>query len=201
VEATELITDKLLMGREMRVAALTTGGSGLWVYSTTPSVLWSSDSSAPLTDMDALIDGVVGSIGRFPNVAVMSWAVWKALRNHPDLLERVKYTRQQTVVQPSDIALWTGIPKILIGMQIFDAGKEGATSSIGYIWGDQFWAGYVPDNASLMTPAAGYMFTWENRQVRRYRLDTRHADKIEVEESADERICASDAGGVLYNCV
>jgi hypothetical protein len=201
VEAVEFVTDKLLLGRERRVAALTTGGSGLWAYSTTPSVQWSSDSSEPLTDIEKLIDGVVGSIGRFPNVAVMSWAVWKALRNHPDLLERVKYTRNDSIVRVDDLQMWTGIPKILVGMQIFDSGKEGATSSIGYVWGDQFWAGYVPMNPSLMTPAAGYTFTWENRTVKRYRLDTRHSDKIEVEESTDERISASDAAGILYNTI
>lgn len=201
VEGVELITDKLLLGREARVAALTTGGSGLWAYSTTPGVQWSSDSSAPISDIETMIDAIVGSIGRFPNVAVMSWAVWKSLRNHPDLLERVKYTRTDSVVRPSDLELWTGISKILVGTQIFDSGKEGATSSMGYVWGDQFWCGYVPANASLMTPAAGYTFTWESRTVKRYRLDTRHADKLEVEESTDERISASDSGGVLYNCI
>jgi hypothetical protein len=200
IEATEFVTDKLLLGRELRVAALTTGGSGTWVYSDTPTVAWTSDSSAPLTDIEALLNGVIGSIGRFPNVAVMSWAVWKALRNHPDLLARVGDTRDR-IVRIEDLQQWTGIPKILVGMQIYDAGKEGATSSIGYVWGDQFWAGYVPANASLMTPAAGYTFTWENRQVKRYRLELEHSDEIEVEESTDERVSASDAGGVLYNCV
>ena len=201
VEATEFVTDKLLLGREMRVAALTTGGSNLRIYSSAPTVQWSSDSSEPLTNIETLIDTIVGSVGRFPNIAVMSWAVWKALRNHPDLLERVKYTRTDGVVRVSDLETWTGIPKILVGMQIFDSGKEGATSSIGYVWGDQFWAGYVPPSPSLMTPSAGYMFTWEGRTVRRYRLDTRHSDKIEVEEATAEVISASDAGGVLINVV
>jgi len=52
-----------------------------------------------------------------------------------------------------------------------------------------------------MTPAAGYILEWEAPVVKRYRLDTRHSDKIEVEHSSAEIISASDAGAVLYNVV
>jgi len=201
IEASEFVMDKLLLARERRVAAKTTGGSGTWVYSATPATQWSSDTSNPLGDIDTAIDGVVSVIGRFPTVMVMSWQVWKALRSHPDLLDRIKYTRTDAIVRPEDLSQWTGVPKILVGTQLYEKAQEGATSSPAYIWGDQVWLGYVPDVPSLMTPAAGYILEWEAPVVKRYRLDTRHSDKIEVEHSSAEIISASDAGAVLYNVV
>lgn len=201
LEAVEYLTDKMLLDREVRVAALTTGGSGLWIYSSTPGTAWTSDLSDPLGDIDTMINGIVSTIGQFPNTMVMSWAVWKSLRNHPDLLERIKYTRTDAIIRPDDLAQWTGIPKILVGTALVETAREGATSSPAFVWGDQVWCGYVPAGPSLMTPAAGYTFLWEGRRVRRYRLDTRHSDKFEVEEASVPVICASDAGGVLYNAV
>lgn len=185
----------------MRVATLTVGGSGSWVYSASPTTQWSSDTSSPLSDIDTAINGVVSVIGRFPNTLVMSWEVWKALRNHPDLLARIQYVRSDAIIRPADLALWTGVPKILVGTQLYEKASEGASSSPAFVWGDQVWLGYVPPAPSLMTPSAGYVFTWEQRTVKRYRLDERHADKFEVEEAMVPVITASDAGAILYNCV
>jgi len=201
IEATAWVTDALIRAQEKRIADKTTGGSGLWTTSTTPSTQWSSDTSDPWGDIDTAVNGVISNIGRMPNVAVMSWDVWRHLRQHPDFLDRIKYTRPTGRVEPGDLRSWFGFDKVLIGTQLIDTAAEGATASVSYIWGDQFWCGYVPSQPSLMTPAAGYSLEWMNREVRRYRLDTRHADKIEAQHSVSEVISASEAGSVLYNCV
>ncbi len=200
-DATDFVTDALLRANEKRVADLTTGGSGKWAYSTTPTTAWTSDTSDPWGDIDSLLNGVVSSIGRMPNVMVMSWDVWRNLRQHPDFLDRIKYTRPTGRVEPSDLTSWFGIDKVLIGTQLINTGREGAADSIAYIWGDQVWAGYVPSSPALSTPAAGYTFEWSKRQVSRFRLDPEHSDLIEAQHSVDSRISASDSGGVLYNAV
>jgi len=201
VDAADFVTDALLRAHELRVANLTTAGSGKWVYSTTPSTAWTSDVSDPWGDIDSLINGVVASIGQLPTVMVMSWDVWRNLRQHPDFLDRVKYTRPTGRVEPSDLSSWFGIPKVLIGTQLYTPSREGETTSASFIWGDQVWVGYVPPSPALMTPAAGYTFEWSKRQVSRFRLDPEHSDLIEASHSVDARISASDAGGVLYGCV
>jgi hypothetical protein len=201
IDGTEYVADALLRYKEKLIADKTTGGSGLWVYSATPSVAWTADTSDPFGDIDTAINGVVSVTGVIPNVAVMSWDVWRNLRQHPDFLDRVKYTRPGARLEPSDLGAWFGFTKVLVGSAVIDSALEGATASQSYIWGDQFWCGYVPQVPSLRTPAAGYVLQWGNREVRRYREEQEHQDVLEAQEAYAVVITASDAGAVLYNAV
>jgi hypothetical protein len=198
VEATEFVTDALIRAQEIRVAALITGSLN-WAYSSSPTTQWTNDLSDPLADIEAAVDGVISRIGRVPNVAVMSWAVWRYLKNHPDLLERIKYTRANGRVEPTDLGSWFGLNKILIGTAVYDTALEGQTASMTYIWGDDFWVGYVPPTPALMAPAAGYVFEWETRKVARFREDQERQDVIEASHSVAEKITASDAGAIIYD--
>jgi len=200
IEAAEFVSDALIRAREKRVADVVMTSTN-WSYSTSPTTQWSSDVSEPFQDIDEAINGVVSTIGRFPNVAVMSYDVWRWLKNHPDLLDRVKFTRPGGSPEHSDIAGWFGLEKVLIGLSLYDTAKEGQTASQAYLWGDDFWVGYVPSSPALMTPAAGYVFNWLNREVRQYREDQEKTDVFEASEYADEVISASDAAGIIYDVV
>lgn len=201
LDATEFVTDALLRAQEKRIADLTTGGSGLWSYSSSPAVQWTSANSDPWGDIDGMTAAIVGSIGRFPNTMVMSWEAWRALRNNPDLIGRIQYTRPGATLNQSDLSSWFGIDKVLIGTQLIDIAREGTSSSMQNIWGDGVWMGYVPNSPTMNTPAAGYTFEWMNRSVNRYRLDPEHSDLIEAQHAVDTRIVATEAGAVLYNVV
>lgn len=200
VEATQFVTDGLLLGMEIRVANLVTTAAN-WTTSNSPATQWTSDTSDPWGDIDTAINGVVNNTGRMPNVAAMSWDVWRNLRQHPDFLDRVKYTRPSGRVEPEDLRSWFGFDKVLIGTAIQDSAQEGATASLTYVWGDDFWCGFVPNNAALMTPAAGYTLMWGPRTVRTYRLDPEHSDLIEAENFTDELITASDAGAITFDAI
>lgn len=200
MEATEFVTDALLRALERRVAALITGSAN-WAYAASPTTQWSSDTADPLGDIEAAINGVVSTIGRLPNVGVTSWDVWRRLKNHPDLLDRVKYTRAGGQPQPGDLASWFNLDKLLVGTSIVDSSVEGATNSMGYIWDDDFWVGFVPPTPSLMTPSAGYTLEWGARSVNVFREDQEHQDVIEAGHYTDEVITASDAGAIVYNAV
>jgi len=200
IEATEWVTDALIRAQERRVAALVTG-STLWAYAASPTTQWSTDTSDPLGDIDDAVDAVVKAIGRLPNTMVVPWPVWKELKNHPDLLERIKYTRPGAKAELTDLSAWFNMDKVLLGTAIYDPAQEGATGSNTFIWGKYLWVGYVPNTPSLMAPAAGYVLEWQTRQVRRYREDQEHADVIEASHNVTEVISASDAGAVIYKAV
>jgi hypothetical protein len=200
VEATEFVTDALMRSYENRVATIITTCAN-WASASTPGTVWSSDTSDPLGDIDIAVDAVIKLTGRMPNTGIMSWGVWKELKNHPDLLDRVKYTRPGAQPQPGDLAGWFGLDKVLVSHALVDSSVEDATSSLAYIWGSMFWVGYVAPNAALMVPSAGYTLEWMNRETRRFREDQERADVIEVSEWRDEVITASDAGGGFYGVV
>jgi len=111
----------------------------------------------------------------------------------------VKHTRTGGIVTPDDLAGWFGFDKVLVGTAIYDTAVEGQTASVSYVWGDDFWLGYVPTTPALMEPASGYVFTWQDFTVSRFREDQEKQDIIEAEHHTDEVICASDAGGIIYN--
>lgn len=200
VNATEFTTDALMRAQERRVATIITASDG-WAYAASPTIQWSSDTSNPWGDIIAAVNGVVQQIGRRPNVAVVSWDVWRYLMNHPDFLDRIKHTKPSGMVEPADVANWFQFDKFLIGYSLYEKAMEGQTASMTYIWDDDFWCGYVPTNAQLMTPAAGYCLRWKAREVRRYREDQERQDIVEACHYLDEVKTASEAGGVLYDCI
>jgi hypothetical protein len=197
IEATEFVTDKLLLGQEKRVADIVSA-SGNWASASNLSsgTKWSDDNSTPTANIITLTKAVRQSIGRRPNVGVMGATIWERLMDHPEMMDRIKYTRPGAVLLPDDIANWFGLERVLIGESIINSAQDGATDSLADIWGDFFWVGWVPPNASLRTPAAGYIFEWMNRTVETFREDQEKQDVFAAEHHTDERITASDAGAI-----
>lgn len=200
VEAAEYVADALDRALEQRVATIITTSTN-WAYSSSPTTQWSDATADPLGDIEGAVNGVVSTIGRMPNVGVMSWDVWRYLKNHPDLLDRVKYTRPGAQPMPSDLAGWFGLEKILVGYSLIESAKDGQSASTNYIWGDDLWLGYVPQNAALMTPAAGYTLRWMDRSLEVFREDQERQDVYTANEYTDEIITASDAGAIIYDAV
>jgi hypothetical protein len=200
ITAVNFVTDGLLLGLEQRVATLVSGSTN-WASASTAGTLWSSDSSDPWGNIDTCVDAVVGSIGREPNVAVMSWDVWRHLRQHPDFLDRVKYTRPGGRVEPEDLRSWFGFDKVLIGKAIVDSAKEGATADMGYVWGNDFWCGYVTQSPALEEATSGYCFVWGNRTIETFSYAEEKMDVVAGEWHTAEKITASDAGAGYYNVV
>lgn len=200
VEATEFVTDALMRSREGRVATIVTTCTN-WASASTVGTQWSDDTSDPVGDIWNAINSIVKLIGRMPNVGLFSWDVWQHLRQHPDMLDRIKYTRPGGNLTTQDIATMFDLPKVLVGTSLTDSSTEGNANSLSYVWGDYFWVGYVAPAPALMTPSAGYVLEWNARTVNTYREDQEHQDVIEAMEYTDEVITASDAGALLANVV
>lgn len=199
IEGTEFVTTKLYIALERRVASLVTASSN-WTNSASPDTTWDLDTSDPIGDVETARMAIMEEIGIFPNVMVISACVYSHLKQHPDLLDRIKYT-QRGVLTPELMAGLFDVERILIAPAVYNAAKEGQSGSMAWVWGDNVWMGYVPRRPSLMTPAAGYIFQWKNFEVRRYREEQEHADVIEARHSVDEVITGSDAGYLIFNAV
>jgi hypothetical protein len=198
-EATEFATDKVQLYAEVEVAGNVFGNS-VWSGSSTPSTLWDDNASNPLEDVETARESVAKTIGREPNVMVIGREVWTDLRHHPDLLDRIKYTATG-IMTPQLLGQLFEVEKLLIGNAVYDTGEEGGTASYGFVWGKHAFVGYVSPRPGLMTPSAGYLFTWKNRQVERVRDPLRKADLVRVEWHYDDKVTASDAGYLLKSVV
>jgi hypothetical protein len=196
--AAEFATDKVLLKLERDVAA-DVFGSG-WTGCSTPGTTWDDDASDPLQDVENAREGIVKLIGREPNVMVIGREVWTDLRHHPDLLDRIKYT-STGIMTPQLLAQLFEVQKLLIGNAVYDSAQEGATASLGFIWGKHAWLGWVPPNPGLMIPAAGYVFTWKRRTIEAFRRIEEKSNAYRAEQNYDVKVTCADAGYWLEACV
>jgi len=190
------VADGLLLSLEDRVAALVTA-CGNWGSASNPGTKWDVTTAGIWSDMDTQVNAVSDSIGKPPNVMVISDHAWRACRNNADLLDRVKYTRNGATIEPTDLMGWFNLDKVLIGRAQKVTTREGETQSFTKIWGDMCWVGYVTPQAALEEPTAGYVFRWGNKKVERFREGPEHADLLQAEWFTDEVIVASDAGAIF----
>lgn len=198
-DAVNLVTDLLQLSQEKRIADLVTTPAN-WSNSATPSTKWDDASSDPLGDIATGVFTVQQSIARSPNKAVMGPLTWRHLQNHPDLLDRIKYT-ERGVLTPELLQGLAGIPEIRIGLALVNTAEEGQPDQIDFVWGDVFLMVWTPERGGLRVPSAGYYFVWQNLQTLRFRRQEEFTDVITVRHSVDERITAPDAGYLLYDVI
>lgn len=199
IRATKYVTDQIFKSIEKDVTDLVFGSSS-WASSATPSPTWDNDASDPLTDIETGMFTIAEAIGLEPNVAVIGRGLWRYLKNHPDIIDRLKYGQTPGAgakVSLAGVAALVGIDNIMVSRSLIDTGNEGAAESLGFIGGNHMAMIYVPTGPALDEPAAGYTFIWKSREVNRYREDQEHADVVECLLSWDAKITASDAGYLI----
>lgn len=208
-EAVQYVTDRLALRRE-RAWVSDFFKTGVWATDktgTTDFVKWSTyGTSDPIIDLETGMNAMRQITGRRPNLLVMGAAVWSSLKNHPDFIDRIKYS-QKGIVTKDLFASMIDMPadRILIGESIYNTTNEGNTSqelaaSFADIWGKNVLLLYVDPSVGPMTPTAGLTFVWDmfgggsNQIMRRLRLDKTLSDRIEGQMFFDQKAVATDLG-------
>lgn len=202
-DMTRFVTEKMFLKKEKVVAALAMGNSQ-WSGSATPGITWGNDTSDPLGDAEGAACAVKLTIGQPILRGVTGYEAWSKIKNHPDIVDRIKYSAGPTspaVVTKLAVAALMELDELLVGMTIENTANEGAANTIAPVWGKHLLVYYRPATPSLLTPAAGYVFAYLARQVSRFLEERRRSNLIEVRESFDVRVVAADAGYLLKNIV
>ena len=112
---------------------------------------WSdySGTSDPAKDVEAAKEAVRAKIGRRPNVVVMGAAVFSALRQHPKVIDRTKYTGRDSAT-PELLAALFGVQQVLVG----DAVYENDAGALVDVWGKYCVVAYT----ELGRPTYGYTY-------------------------------------------
>lgn len=215
-EATEYVTHKLLIKREKDFATNYMTG-GVWTYdydgnatgptgATNEVVQWDTyGSSDPISDVRNGATAIQESTGFRPNVLVLGRAVYDKLLDHPDIIDRIKYGQSSGNVAMANreiLAQLFDVERIEIMGAIENTATDGATNVHSFIGGKKAALLYAPKSAGLMTPSAGYTFSWtgylgatnNGNRMKRFRMDHLNSDRVEGEMAYDLKLVSADLG-------
>jgi hypothetical protein len=218
-ESVEFLTYKGLIRRE-REWASTFFVTGVWTTEVTgvagvPGAgqfqRWDEAASTPIEDVRRAKRVVQALTGFRPNKMIMSRPVYDALLDHPDIVGRLDrgQTSGPAMTLRQNLAALFEVEEVMVMDAIFNSAAEGATDSHGFIAGDHALLCYAPASPGLMTPSAGYTFSWrlsgaagvEGNQIRRFRKDDLDSDKIEIQMAFDMKVVAADLGYFFLGAV
>src|SRR5581483_358509 len=173
-DTTLFLAQKALISREVSWASAYFS-TGVWTgasvdvtgVSASPAgntvLQWNDANSTPIDDVKLYSTTVQGNTGFRPNVLVLGRQVWDKLSEHPDIVDRIKYTsgndRPAIVTRQAAAALFE-LDRIEVMESIKNSALEGATESSAFIGGKKALLVYAAPQASLMQPSGGYTFAW-----------------------------------------
>jgi len=198
-----------LIRKERGFAAdfMVTGVWGTDVAGSTDFTKWSDyAASDPVANIRTAKRTISTNTGQNANTMVCGEIVEDRLANHPDLIDRLKYTQSATdgTVRGALAAIF-GLERLDVSTAVYNSANTGASASMAAIIDDDALVCYSPGSASLMTPCAGKTFVWGPGggagSIKMDRRSNRDADAVMHKEQWDQASVATDVGYFLSDCV
>ncbi len=214
-EATIYVTGKALIKREklwvtnfFGTSIWTTDITGVAATPTSGQVLqWNDAASTPIEDVEVGKTTLLQSTGFEANVLVLGYEVWTQLRNHPDIIDRIKYSGgvspdRPAVVNVAAVSQLFGVDKIVIMKSIENTAKEGLTASHVFIGGKKALLAHAATAPGIYIPSAGYTFSWtgylnagnQGNRIKKFRMEKLASDRVEIEMAFDQKKVSADLG-------
>lgn len=216
-DSTEFITNQLLIKRDIdwnnayfKTGVWQTEYTGVASAPTAAQfVQWNDAGSDPISDVAKWVIDFRKLTGYKPNVMVIGAEVMRQLKQHPDIIDRIKYT-QRGIVTEDLIATLFDVEKLMVSYatqtavpEQNDAALQDAAATYTFLADPKAaLLAFSPPSASLMTPAAGYCFTWngylggnaQGIRIKRFRMEPIASDRVEAEMTYDMKVVCRDMG-------
>lgn len=212
-DATEFVTQRLLIRRE-RLFQDNYFKAGVWGLDYIGVVgapganqfrQWSDyANSDPINDIKTGRLYIKSITGFRPNILLLGEEVFEGLKQHPDILDRYKYT-QAGVITADLIAKVFEVDRIVIGGAVYATNEEGAAvEAYSFVYGKKALLCYSAPSPGLLKPSAGYIFAWKNLAnniqsgfgvaIDKFPMRQLKADRVEGEIAVDPKLVATDLG-------
>jgi hypothetical protein len=201
VDTTENLVSLIQMLREKRVADIVfAGGNHGSTSALTGANRWNDYAgSDPIGNVRTAKATVHAASAKIPNTMIVGKQVHDKLLDHPDILERIKYT-QRGVVTEDILAKLFEVDRYIIGKALYDSSTVDASEALTYLWGKSVALIYAEPSPGLKKVSYGYQFQSRGFRTKKWRVEGRDGDFIESGEIRDEKVVAS-ACGYLYTTV
>ena len=218
---TKFIAEQMLLHQDI-VFAEKFFKTGVWTNEWTGStsynessktfIKFNDDNCDPVKLFDDLCTSVEQNTGRRPNRLGLGKSAYNALKAHPAILERVKYSGSSAnpaTVNERVLAELFGIEKIVVLSSIYNAAPVGAEGDMKFICDPKAAIlAYATSSPAIDEPSAGYIFTWDMLGNGQYMPTIQyegepgtHSEFIEGLFSADMKKTADDLAIFLKDCV
>lgn len=140
-----------------------TGTAGGTPGSSTPAQ-WDDDANSdPFTDIAVGQTTILQNTGYLPNRLVLAWPVYQALRKHPLVVDRIKYTTKTFAgtITPDLLAAAFDIEQCVVSKAVYNSAAENLAASMSFAAGKVALLCYAAPSPGLMVPTAGYTFAWQ----------------------------------------
>jgi len=173
---------------------------------------WNDANADPIIDVRKGKRTVRQLTGFEPNKLTLGRATYDALLDHPDIIDRIKYGQTQggpAKASSQLLAQLFEVDEVLVMNAIENTAAEGATASHSFIGGKAALLTFTPPTPGLMTPAAGYTFSWTGLmgagalggRIRMFRIETLQSDRVEIDLSFDMKLVGPDLGYFFASAV
>ena len=209
-DATDFVTQKMLIRREMQWATKFFK-AGVWgteitgadTAGTNAAVKWNLGTSNPIKDITEAGVKMAGETGYKPNTLVLSPYAFNALKNHDDILDRIKYT-QRGIVTADLLATLFEVDNVYVAWSVVNSAAKGAADAVDFIMGKHALLCYNNPRPALRKPSAGYIFAWTGlegagaygNRIVRLPMDLLGlgTERIEGEMAFDIKVICKDLG-------
>jgi hypothetical protein len=220
--ATEYVTQKMLIAKEKQFVSSFMATS-LWGYQRIGDANgsvgsgevchWSDyTNSDPILDVENAATAIQAKTGFRPNKLVLGRRVFNTLKNHPDFMDRIKggaTPQQAAILARQTMAAIFEVDEVLVMDAVENTAKEGQTASSDFIGGKNALLVYAAPRPGIMTPSAGYTFSWTRYlgasamgiAISKFEMRNLKADRVEGEIAFDQKLVASDLGAYFSGII
>ncbi len=210
VDSTEILTDMVLNDREQRVCnvVLTAANythTNTTDYGSSNPLAWlpANASSDPIKDITITGRETIRKlIGRYPNTLYFGAEVFSNLKQHPTIVDRIKYNGSGVVPGKVTLAAMADlfeVDNVYVGLPLRRTSNSNQTDVLADVWGKNALLAYVNPRPAIKQISLAYMFQSRPRQVEKYRDDLIKSDIIRCTEVTAEKLVADKCGYLWTN--
>lgn len=199
-ETTEELSNVLLRRLELQVGQLFTSTN--WSLNASLASTLQFDDNTTLSNPIQVFQTAASTIIQFagfrPNFGILPRDGMVACVNHISVADRLKYTSAE--IDAAKLAALFDLGELLIPSAAYDTsalGTADTTTNIAPFFGDNAFVGYKPQSPGILKPSSGYIFRNVVPMVKRWRVEEREADCIEVNMEFQAKIVASLSGYLI----
>lgn len=205
-DTVNFLNEQMAIAQEVDTAAVLNDNAVITNYNTLSGGNQWSDygNSSPFADIKTGATSMRSVALKVPNTLIMSWEVWIQLIDHPDMLDRIKWSATGVITEQDVIRLFApyGIQKLLIGKVMKNTATPGQTASLASVWGKHAWLAYVTDTPGLRQVNGGYTLRLKNsKYVDRQDLFDPKGTELRNNDYYQQMIFASDVFYQIKNAV